>query len=147
MTTVEIVVSIGVKAVSLVCYILLAILAIKRKKVTIESDSSDEPKSLSDDFVTKLVQLIISEIRSSEKAGEQLVGQSGFFKMDRVLSRAKDFCRDNGITVDHTYLLDMINSFVDLMNYNKSKTVQSTGQNDQKEFKFIGVKNESQSDL
>lgn len=116
--TIEQIVELGYRILTIVGYVILAILAIKRKKPTVVDNSDSEQ---TDNFTDELLGFIVSEIKAAEEAGESLLGKSGFFKFDRVLAHAKDFCRDNGVTIDNAYLTERIEALVKLMNFKSNR--------------------------
>lgn len=116
------------RVLTLVGYVVLAFLAIKRKKpLVIDKDNNDE------NIIDGLIEYIVSEIKDAEEKGTLLSGKSGFFKFDRVLAHAQEYCRQVGLSVDNQYLTDKIESLVKLMNFkteeNSGSAVQSNGQN------------------
>lgn len=115
------------RILTIIGYVVLAILAIKRKKVTIVDNGNDSENKES--LIDGLLGYIVTQIKDAEDKGSLLSGQSGFFKFDRVLSRAQEYCREKGISVDTKYLTDRIEGLVKLMNYKTEDCVQSNGQN------------------
>lgn len=124
--TIEQIVDLAFRIFTLVGYVLLAILAIKRKKAVVTDESTDgkDEANLIDD----LLGYLISEVKDAEDKGSLLSGKSGFFKFDRVLAHAKDFCREKGIDVDTKYLEERIEGLVKLLNY-KTNAELSTASN------------------
>ena len=54
-------------------------------------------------------------------------GKAGPLKLDRVLSKIKELCLDEGVTYDKEYWTNFVESVVKIMNIDKN-TVQSNGQ-------------------
>lgn len=126
--TAEQIVELVFRILTIIGYVTLAILAIKRKKPTVidNGDNSEDE----DNLIDGLLGFIVAQIKDAEDKGNLLSGKSGFFKFDRVLSRAQEYCRSVGLKVDTKYLTDRIEGLVKLMNYkSESKSdVQSIGQ-------------------
>lgn len=118
---------------SLCVTIILAILAIKRKVVTVKDDSDmsiAEKISVVGGVVSKAVLDVEEQYKTLFKEG----AKAGSFKLRDVLEIAKEECTNQGLDYDKSYWTDYINMNVRAINSNK---VQST---EQKDFKFIGVK-------
>lgn len=140
--SIETIIGIVVKVVSLIGYVLLAILAIKRKKITIKSDDSD----------VNWLDVVIEKVRDGIKTAETTYNtifkegvKAGTFKLKDVLEIAKDTCLELDKPFDKDYWTEFIKSEVDLMNFGSGKQVQST----EKRIVTIEgvVKNESKTDL
>lgn len=119
------------RILTIIGYVILAVLAIKRKKPTIADNGSDGKTE--DSLIDELLGYIVGEIKDAEEKGSLLNGKSGFFKFDRVLNHAQEFCRQVGLNVNTEYLTERIEGLVRLMNYKSSKdnsgsAVQSIGQ-------------------
>ena len=54
-------------------------------------------------------------------------GKAGPLKLDRVLSKIKELCLDEGVAYDKEYWTNFVESVVKIMNINKN-TIQSNGQ-------------------
>lgn len=122
---------------SLCITIVLAILAIKRKVVTVKSDSD---MSIADKIavIGGIVSEAVLKVEEQYKTLFKEGAKAGPFKLRDVLEIAKEECANVGITFDKTYWAAYIDMNVRAINSSK---VQST---EQKDFKYIGVKqNES----
>lgn len=116
------IIEVGLKIISIGGYILLAILACKRKKSPKPTVVDNHEEG---DKINNLITVITNSIKMAENMGEQINGKSGFFKFDYVLNRAKEFCLDNGLNVDSNFLKEKIETLVDLLNFNKSTQVEN----------------------
>lgn len=119
--TTAMIVAWALRGLFLIGYVVLAILAIKRKKSANDGNVSGE---VSDSFIDELLGYIVSEIKSAEASFKALTGKSGFLKFDRVLSHAKDFCRDAGVVIETKWLTERIEALVQLMNFEKISEAQ-----------------------
>lgn len=123
--TANAIIELVLRIVSIVGYVLLAIIAIKRKKTVVQSTEQSEE---SENAFDKLLGFIVAEIKDCEVKGEQINGKSGIFKFDWVFNHAKEYARELGLDVDKAYLTERIEALVKLLNFNKTTSVQSTEQ-------------------
>lgn len=136
--TAEIIVGWVLRALTLIGYIVLAVLAIKRKKVIIESNNNDEELSKLNTVIGK----VISAIKTAESTYKTIFKdgvKAGPFKLKDVLEVAKESCEAEGMAYCKEYWTDFINKEVSLMNFNSESLVHSAVQSTEQktEFNFI----------
>lgn len=131
--TAEIIVGWVLRGLTLIGYVVLAILAIKRKKVVIESEDNTELLSKLDTVMCKVISAI-DKVEGTYKSIFKDGVKAGTFKFKDVLEVAKEGCEEVGLIFNKEYWTKFINNEVHLMNVGK---VQSTEQSKRTEFNFI----------
>lgn len=104
---------------SLMVTVMLAILAIKRKVVTVKSDSNS---TLFEKFSTicLTVKNAVMEVEETYSNLFKEGAKAGSFKLRDVLAIAKDACENESIEYDKSYWTGYIKMLVNVMNSQKS---------------------------
>ena len=143
----QIILEIGFRVLTLIGYVILAFLAIKRKKpVVIKDENSDYDK-------IALVEKVLVSIRNAESKYKGIFKEgvkACEFKLKDVLDEVKEYCCNMNIPYDKSSWVELISTAVDLINVGESKSIQmdkveealtpsAVGIGESKDFKFIGV--------
>lgn len=104
---------------SLVVTVILAILAIKRKVVTVKGDSNS---TLFEKFssICGTVKNAVLEVEETYSNLFKEGAKAGSFKLRDVLAIAKDACENESVDYDKSYWTGYINMLVNVMNSQKS---------------------------
>lgn len=114
---IETILSLVFSCVGIVAYVIVAVLAIKRKKVNVTTVDTDAA-------FWEIAETALGLVGTAETAYASIT-KGGGLKLKDVLTDIKELCEQKGISYNKSVWVNFITQAVNLLNYNKDKDIET----------------------